>query len=232
MDFSENYDNLLKLMSVNFEDKKLIHKISRKSSLLPFKIDNTKPLFEKGFYNILGEFSRILLDKKMKKDFLEKNIINVILNNENVIEIEEGSEKYIAKLLKEYIYNEKNELKLLHPYLYLYIPLSNNKHSGGEKEVALFLRDIFCLNNKNLINFFKFNESNHIIINLILNNTPYLENFKTDTKYSSKLNHINLLFNEDINFAIQNEKFFLDNMDNIFAFYYFFYISHYPLLFL
>ena len=137
MDFSENYDNLLKLMSVNFEDKKLIHKISRKSSLLPFKIDNTKPLFEKGFYNILGEFSRILLDKKMKKDFLEKNIINVILNNENVIEIEEGSEKYIAKLLKEYIYNEKNELKLLHPYLYLYIPLSNNKHSGGEKEEAL-----------------------------------------------------------------------------------------------
>ena len=224
MDFSDNYNNLLKQMNVNFESKKLTHKISKNASFLPFKVDLTRPFFENGFYNIFGEFSRILLDKKMKQDFVVNDIIQNIINDDN-LDIEDGSEEYFTKLLKEYVFNEKNELKLLHPYLYLYVPLSPNKHSGGERELALFLRDIFCLENKNLVNFFKLNESNHAIINLILNKTPYLENFKTETKYLSKLNYVNDLFEADISFAIKNEKFFLDNMDNIFAFYYFFYIS-------
>ena len=222
MDFSENYDNLLDQMNVDFDKKYLRHKIDRKSSFLPFKVNLTRPLFDNGFYNIFGEFSRILLDKKMENEFL---INNIIYNIKEEIDMDEDDEDYLTKLLNEYMFNEKNELKLLHPYLYLYIPLSSNKHSVGEKELALFLRDIFCLENKNLVDFFKSNESNHIIINLILDKAPNLENFKTDVKYSSKLNYVNHLFDEDINFAIKNEKFFLENMDNIFAFYYFFYIS-------
>ena len=58
----------------------------------------------------------------MKKDFSLNNIIQDIAKND--IEIEDGNEEYLIKLLKEYMFNEKNELKLLHPYLYLYIPLS------------------------------------------------------------------------------------------------------------
>ena len=222
MDFSENYNKLLDQMNVDFDKKILRHKIDKKSSFLPFRVNLTRPLFENGFYNIFGEFSRILLDKKIESGFLINSIINDIIKKD--IEIDED-EEYLTKLLNEYMFNEKNELKLLHPYLYLYIPLSPNKHANGEKDLALFLRDIFCLENKNLVNFFKSAESNHVIINLILNNAPNLENFKTDVKYSSKLSYVNNLFNEDMDFAIKNEKFFLDNMDNIFAFYYFFYIS-------
>ena len=223
MDFSENYDLLLNYMNVNFEKKKVQHVFNKKSPLFPFKMDKGRTVFDNGFYNVFGEFSRILLNKRMKNDVSLDGIIHDI--TENDIEIEDGNEEYLNKLIREYIFNEKNELKLLHPYLYLYIPLSSGKRSSGEKELALFLRDIFCLNNQNLVDFFKSNGSNHIIINLILDNAPELEDYDTEIKYSSKLDYVQELFIKDMEFAINNEKFFLDNMDNIFAYYYFFYIS-------
>ena len=223
MDFSDNYNILLDYMNVDFEKKKVQHIFNRNSPFFPFKMNKGRATFDNGFYNVFGEFSRILLDKRMKNNFSLNEIINDVTDND--IEIEEGNEEYLTKLLKEYIFNEKNELKLLHPYLYLYIPLSLGKRSSGEKELALFLRDIFCLHNQNLIDFFKSNGSNHIIINLILDNAPELEDYKTEIKYSSKLSYINQVFTDDINFAIKNNQFFLDNMDNIFAYYYFFYIS-------
>lgn len=223
MDYLENYNYLKRLMKVDFEKNSLSHTISKKSSFLPFKIDNTRPLFESGFYNLFGEFIRILLNKKMEKGLSLNNTIPDLLNEDIIID--ESGEEYFIKLLNEYIFNEKNELKLSHPHLYLYIPLSADKHSSGEKDLALFLRDIFCAGNEDLINFFKSKESNQIIIELILKNAPHLDDYVTKPKFSSKLSYVNNLFDEDIHFAIENKKFFLDNMDNIFAFYYFFYVS-------
>ena len=223
MSFYENYNMLLNFMNVDFEKKKLQHIFNKKSPLFPFKMDKTRVVLNDGFYHVFGELSRILLDKKINNELSLNRIIQEIAKYDIVID--DGNEKYMLKLLKEYMLNEKNEIKLSHPYLYLYIPLSSNKTSSGEKERSLFLSDIFCLENENLVNFFKSNESNHIIINLILNNAPNLEKNKTEIKYSSKLDYVHDLFVEDMNFAIKNEKFFLENMDNFFAFYYFFYIS-------
>ena len=224
MDYLENYNNLMKIMRVKNDEneKDLKHMVPDNTALFPFKHDNTRPRYENGFYNIFGEFLRILLDKKIKKEFSIDEIINIIMAD---IEIEDRSAEYLNTLLNEYILNEKDELKLLHPYLYVYI-VSTSNQASGEKDVAKFLRDIFCIDNNSLIDFFKLKQSNNnLIIDLILRNAPSLDDFHTKPKYSSKLDYINRLFNEDIHFAIKNEKFFLENMDNIFAFYYFFYIS-------
>ena len=113
MDYSENYYNLEKLMKVDFEKNSLSHTISKKSSFLPFKIDNTRPLFESGFYNLFGEFTRILLDKKIEKGLSLNNTIQDIINEDIIID--ESNEEYFTKLINEYIFNEKNELKLSHP---------------------------------------------------------------------------------------------------------------------
>ena len=105
------------------------------------------------------------------------------------IEMEDGSAEYLNTLLNEYILNEKDELNLLHPYLYLYI-VSPSNQASGEKDVAKFLRDIFCLDNDSLVDFFKLKKSNNnLIIDLILRNVPPLEDFHTPPKFSSKLNY-------------------------------------------
>ena len=224
MDFSENYNILLKQMTCDVNKRKLIHQINQNSPLLPFKTNTPKKAnFENGFDIILGELSRILLNKTIEKNFKLDNIVSNLIDNN--IEIEDGTKEYITKLLNEYLFDEKNDLKISHPNLYLYIPLSNNKSSNGEQEVALFLRDIFCKNNQNLINFFESYDSNHIILNLILKNTPNLHHKITETKYVIHFEEIANLFNEDINYAILYKKFFMENIGNIFAYYYFFYIS-------
>ena len=225
MDFSDNYDKLKKDMRVNFTTRKLYHTISDESALFPFKIENTFPKYKNGFYNIFGEFSRILLDKKMDDNSPLENLTQDIMNNRNILYIQEGNEENFETLLNEFIFDEKGDLKLSHPSLYVYIPLSANKHKVGEKEVALFLRDIFCFGNEDLITFFQSKDPNHVMIDLILENAPQLGSDVTEKNYFSKLKYINDLFNDDIKFAIENEKFFLDNMDSFFAFYYFFYIS-------
>ena len=64
MDFSNNYKELLNQMNYNANTGKLKHNINKNSPLLPFKSrEPERVVFDSGFYNILGEFSRILLDK-------------------------------------------------------------------------------------------------------------------------------------------------------------------------
>ena len=224
MDFSQNYENLLKQMKFKRDEGKVTHNNFKISPLLPFQTRHPERVkFGNGFKNILGEFTRIELNKSLIKDFDVNQIIFDIINDPSVDAY--GDEKFLEKLLKEYLFTENNELNILNPYLFSYIPLSDNKQSIGEKDIALFLRDIFCQDNEELIKFFEKNQSPHAVINLILSNIPELDDKVTPVKYKSVLNNIVELFNEDINYAIKYENFLINDISNIFAYYYFFYIS-------
>lgn len=228
MDFSDNYNNVLNQLNVKIDTKKLKHNINKNTALLPFQSrEPERVIFENGFYRILGEFARIELGKKWDNNLNVENLFNEIEEDEieNKVEIEEGSEEYLKKLIKEYLFNEKDELVILNPYLFLYIPLSNNKRSKGQHEIALFFRDIFSKDNEKLREFFTNKETNHTFIKFILNYIPSLPNEDTPVKYVKKLDSIVDLFSEDINFAVDNTEFLIENINKIFAYYYFFYIS-------
>ncbi len=224
MNFSQNYENLLKQMKFKRDERKVTHNNFKLSPLLPFQTRHPERVkFDNGFKTILGEFTRIELNKSLIEDFDVNQIIFDIINNPSVDA--DGEEKFLEKLLKEYLFTENNELNILNPYLFSYIPLSDNKQSIGEKDIALFLRDIFCQDNEELIKFFEKDKSPHAVINLILSNIPELDDKVTPVKYKPVLNNIVELFNEDINYAINYENFLINDISNIFAYYYFFYIS-------
>ena len=224
MDFKQNYNNLLKRMKYSKTTGKVEHNNLTKSPLIPFRSRADRPDYSKGFKCILGEFARIELNKKWIDDFKMNEVIGDIVKNPQVY-IEEGCDEYLEKILKEYLFNDNNELNILNPYLFLYIPLSQNYHATGEKEVALYLRDIFCQDNEKFVNFFKNNNSNHGFINLILNSIAPLNEDTRDVKYLPILKNIVELFDEDIMFALNHEKFLINNIDVILAYYYFFYTS-------
>lgn len=229
MDFEDNYKKLLKQMNVNYEKRSLKHTVGRNTPLFPFKTTSTKvATFTKGFYPILGEFSRLFLNKKLNYNYDLKSLIeNIDKNNEECFDVEEGTENYLVKLIEEYLFNEKGNLKILNPYLFLYLPLSEGSQLNAEREIALFLRDIFFINplNQNLLDFFNSKETNDLIIKLILNNIPNLETEQVSTKYYCLLNNIYHVFNEDMNFITEYKEYLMENIDKIFAYYYFFYIS-------
>lgn len=224
MNFSENYETLLKQMNYKRDEGKVTHNNFKISPLLPFQTRHPERVkFDNGFNSILGEFTRIELNKKWVDDFDINKIIFDIINNNSVNT--DGSDKYLEKLLKEYLFDDQNELNIIDPYLFSYIPLSDNKQYVGEKDIALFLRDIFCQNNKDLVNFFEKDKSSHAIVNLILSNITPLDDSVRDIKYKSVLDNIVDLFTEDINYAIQHENFLKNDISNIFAYYYYFYTS-------
>ena len=217
------YLNMLQ-MKFKRDERKVTHNNFKLSPLLPFQTRHPERVkFDNGFKTILGEFTRIELNKSLIEDFDVNQIIFDIINNPSVDA--DGEEKFLEKLLKEYLFTENNELNILNPYLFSYIPLSDNKQSIGEKDIALFLRDIFCQDNEELIKFFEKDKSPHAVINLILSNIPELDDKVTPVKYKPVLNNIVELFNEDINYAINYENFLINDISNIFAYYYFFYIS-------
>ncbi len=224
MDFSQNYEKLLKQMNYKRDEGKVKHNnFKGYSPLLPFQTRHPERVkFDNGFNSILGEFTRIELNKKWTDNLDLDKIVTDILCNDSVIT--NGYDEKLEVILRQYLFND-NELNILNPYLFSYIPLSDNKQSVGEKDIALFLRDIFCQDNQELVDFFEINKSNHAIINLILSNITKLDDKISEKRYKSFLNNIVDLFNEDINFAIKHEKFLINNISNIFVFYYFIYIS-------
>lgn len=224
MDFEKNYLDLLSQLKFKIGTKKVTHYTNINSPLLPFKTSEAeRVVFENGFYRILGEFSRLILSRKWDSHLNIHNVFLEIKDNDNV-EIEEGTEKYLEKLVKEYLFNDNDELKILTPYLFMYIPLSNNRRANGQRDIAIFMRDIFC-KDINFVDFFNDKKSNHVIINFILNNIPSLPFDKVNRKYINVLNYITDLFTEDINFALNYNKFLIENIDKIFAYYYFFYVT-------
>ena len=106
-------------------EKKLTHNNFNSSPLLPFQTDNSRVKFDNGFNSILGEFTRIELNKKWDNNFDINQIIFEIINSNSVNT--DGNDKFLEKLLKEYLFDDNNELNILNPYLFSYIPLSKSK---------------------------------------------------------------------------------------------------------
>ena len=224
MNFSQNYNDLLQHMSYKHDEKKVKHNNFKSSPLIPFQTRHPERVkFDNGFNSIIGEFTRIELNKTWIDDFDVNQIISNIINS-NSVNIDD-SDKHLEILLKQYLFDDNDELNILNPFLFLYIPLSNNRQAIGEKDIALFMRDVFCQDNENLVNFFKKKHSNHAIINLILSNIRELDDNITPVKYIPILDNIVDLFNEDINYAINHENFLIRDISNLFSYYYFFYIS-------
>ena len=115
MDFSQNYENLLKQMKFKRDEGKVTHNNFKLSPLLPFQTRHPERVkFDNGFKTILGEFTRIELNKSLIEDFDVNQIIVDIINDSSVDAY--GEEKFLEKLLKEYLFTE-NELNILNPYL-------------------------------------------------------------------------------------------------------------------
>lgn len=227
MDFSKNYEKVLKNMNVNKTKKTLKHNINKNSDLTPYNSRKAERVdFEGSFDKILGEISRLELGKIWDDNFENP----IFLEDIEDIEIDDEDIYFFNELIKEYIFDDNKNLKIVHPHLFLYIPLSKEKYpKNGEQNIAHFFRDVFCKDNKGLKEFFEKTDSEHIVINLILNNIYQFEEKETKIKYVSIFDNIIEYFNEDINYALKHKNFLIENISKIFAYYFFFYYCQFIL---
>ena len=135
------YEDNLEKLKVKSGLKVFKHGINNSSPLLPFRAHNqdiTK--FSHGFDGIIGDFSRILLNKKLPDKFNIENILqNVFLNND----ISDSNNEYLKLIIHDYLEKDDANINILHPYLFLYINKTPQKRADNEQEIATFFRDVF-----------------------------------------------------------------------------------------
>ncbi len=219
------YENNLELLKQRCGFKIFKHFVNINSPILPFRVnsrDQTK--FSRGFDGILGEFARISSDKGWDNHFdLNKIVNNIVLTDE--MEYDTTSNDFLKLIISEYLAKDEVNVKILHPYLFLYLSKTKHVRADNEKEIATFFRDVMFKDLENFNVFFNKKNSNNVLIKLILNNIPALPDEITPVKYYPSLNFVTNVFKEDIEFIMDKPTFLINNLDNIFAFYYFYYCS-------
>lgn len=200
------------------------HKINVNSPLLPFRTDTRDQTnFSRGFKGILGEFSRVSYNKTLNENFNLNEYITTIISNTNW-DINKEYEEYLKSFLESYLINDNSDINILHPALFLYLNKTKQKRGDNEKDIAIFFRDVFFKDIDNFNDYFEnINEIDNIIVKLILDNIPKLEDEKINQIYYPSLNFIVDVFKEDFEFIKNNYDFVINNLDMIFAYYYFYY---------
>ena len=219
------YEDNLELLKQRCGFKIFKHFVNINSPILPFRLnsrDQTK--FDRGFDGIIGEFARISSEKCWDKNF-DLNLIvnNIVLNDE--LKYDEGNNEFLKSIISEYLTKDEINVKVLHPYLFLYLSKTKHLRADNEKEIATFFRDVMFKDLDKFNEFFNNKNSDNILMKLILNNIPELPNENIPFKYYSCLNFISRVFKEDIEFIMDKPTFLINNLDDIFAFYYFYYCS-------
>ena len=215
------YENNLEELKLKSGLKVFKHVINNSSPILPFRAHNqdiTK--FPHGFDEIMGDFTRICLNKSWNNAFDVTNMVNLIFSNEN-----KSFDETLNLILNEYLIKDDSKLNILHPYLFLYTHKSNDRKSKSETEIAIFFRDVFFNDIENFEGMFSSKKSDNVILKLILNNLPELPDNITPHKYIHCLNFIVDVFKDDIEFIRENSNFLTNNLENILTFYYFYYCS-------
>lgn len=226
MDYNANLEHTRKLLHF---DSKIKHDFSDEFKLFPFRTRKERPEYKKfGFLKIIGEFSRLLYNKKLDNDL---SLDYMMENLDEKIDYDSEDKKYLRAIINDYLFDDTQQISILHPYLYLYVPESSSKDiQTGDFEIAKFLRDVMFYDFPQIKKYFSLtgNENvskNNALTSLILENLPELNNKKVKSKYFPKLDYVLNVFRKDISYAMEYEDFFNKNIEDLFAYYYFFYIS-------
>ena len=219
------YEENLELLKQRCGIKIFKNFVNINSPILPFRTDSRdQTKFDRGFDGIIGEFARISSNKCFDKNFdLNKIVNNIVLNNE--LRHDSDYNEFLKLIITEYLAKDEFNVKILHPYLFLYSSKTEHLRADNEKEIATFFRDVMFKDLENFNEFFNNKNSDNILIKLILNTIPELPNENTPFKYYSCLNFITQVFKEDIEFIMNKSTFLINNLEDIFAFYYFYYCS-------
>ena len=223
MDYEKNYNTLVKQMNMG-AGKNFTFNLNQNTLLLPFSSRINLVRFENGFKSILGEFSRIQFKKSFNENLDENLVIENILNT-GLVKFNQEEDKEIFKILLEDYLNDKNSK--LNPRLFLYLNQHPDEYEQkGENDIALFFNDVFF--NDEIKEKFKIflteYDSQDSMLNLILDNFPELDDTEVKSQFIPVLNHIVNLFKDDFLYLLDyHQDYLLENIELIFAYYYFFY---------
>lgn len=203
------------------------HDVGSIRDVLPFTSHTSKAI--KGdFNNGLGESVRticgLLSPKKQKTDELVMNDNPFIEEIINKIECDNDDERYdLSLFLEAFLLSDQEKLNPVHPYLFNYLPVDEKKKNEHVK-YSRFIRDTLVLEDEEIKEIFKNQETEDILSELILTNMNRLNEKKSERLYYEPLlKPLSTLFREDLKFISKYKDYFLNSFPLLTHFYTFMY---------
>ena len=223
MKYSGNLQALRKSLSIKENEKGLRHTINQKSPILPFPTRNPeRAKFKEGFHGVTGEFARIVSGNIVREDISIENIIKKITRK---VDLEDEDIPYFEKLVRSFLTDDLKSMKIFHPHILQYLPLASGNEAKGERDIALFIRDVLLENPKILADFFAKSDASNLLVKLILEQLNNLETKETKQRFHPLLPMITEVFQEDVEFLVKHRDYFINHIHLFLAYYYFFYIT-------
>lgn len=223
MNTMERVQCLRKSLTIKEDKRGLKHTINKRSPILPFPTRNPeRAKFSKGFDGVTGEFTRVLCGNTLNA---EVDMDGVLENISKKVHMSNEDKPHFLRLIRMFLADDQEKMKVFHPHIFQYLPLSPGKESKGEEDIAQFIRDVLLGEDNALASFFAKSETDHLIARLILDQLDHLKQSEKDKRYFSKIAPIMQLFKDDMQFLSNHKDYFVEHINLFMAYYYFFYIT-------
>lgn len=208
------------------------HNVGRTIDVVPFLTRKTGAIRGR-FSKVLGEYVRNVCDYEMdlkdikKTDFYMSSEQNPL--SEHIaakVEFKNDEDQYdFVRFLDQYLFN-KEDIKLIHPYLFNYINVGNDP-KGEFGKYGKFISDTIVTNNKQKFkSLFNEKKSDDILSQLILSQLDVLKDSKEKkSKYQPLLSSLSKVYQEDVHYLSEYKEYFLSSFSLLTHFYAFMYIS-------
>lgn len=227
MDFKRNIINIKHALNLKTPtSKSLKHQITH-THFFPFLTREPERVkFKNGFNPIVGGVTRFICHKKECNIHDEEALIEKIMNGSSLMFETDEDKEIFRNILKLYLFESNDQLRIFSPYMFLFQPFSNNKEVLGERKLSSFLYDVLCGKFEELENFLNKHQKMNLLGNLIIEQLKDLEDSgEKKQEYINKLPFIKELFQEDVRFLMKKTERFIENFPMLLAYYYFFYIT-------
>ena len=222
------------LEEVYLKDGNLSHKTGNRIKLMPFRtkfLDACTSDFQ-SFQGIVGECFRLSNDKGFGKDFntnkessFKKKLRNHILK-EVIDKVNSTNKDEFKDIVINLFFEEDGGLIKFNKQV---LPYMNFIHDHAQlNETARFFYEIFL--DAETLNGTELTDSNNdnLFYQLIVDCLPVLKTKKTNDsphKYANLFEEIKVQFLSDFKFLASNEEAFLKHIEDLFKYYYFFYLT-------
>lgn len=221
----------------NISKGKAKHEYSKYARFFPFTANDSRATFQHGVERMIGEVVRQISSVELSK---ANNHDELLCDLMDKIDFEDESVKSNFKdIYKNYIGANESSVRIVHPYMYNFISLSENE-SLREKGIAEFIKNVL-FENVDVVKFFDKASKSNIFVDLLLKSMGDLTHKDYDEQYSaideiefnktskqkafkSKLSFITKNFQNDFIYLGNNSEIFMKYLPLFISYYYFMYI--------
>ncbi|WP_203557332.1 DNA phosphorothioation-dependent restriction protein DptG [Bacillus sp. B15-48] len=198
----------------------LKHNINKKTAFLPFQTRNPeRAKFKDGFSPVLGQFFRYVESVGSNFELEKEQLISEISTD---VVMDETDRSHFERILEDYLF-QANSIRVFHPIMYKYIPLSDSKEAKGENEIAQYLYNALLGNDtQKFKEILELQESEHVLSRLIQQHMPQLPEEPSSRKYTASFSFIRDTFQQDLKTLLTNKEFFTNHIQLFLAYYYFY----------